>query len=140
MSNNISVHYVMRREPDAHVECAIQQGVNGSPAFAFLDIGRSISALPSIEQLIQIRDAISACLETPEAQALLPVPLRTVKRANSAPNPRLGLDVEKLLLALEVSTGKLALAQRECSHLAGYFDSCIEHNQRLILQARGETA
>ncbi len=71
--NHVSAHYIMRREPDAHVECAIQSGC------AFLDLGRCFSIFPTLEQLAQIRDAINKCLESPEAQALMPVPLRTVK-------------------------------------------------------------
>ncbi len=136
MSNYVSAHYIMRKEPEAQADCGIQQGINGSQTFAFLDLGRSISVLPTIQQLIQIRDAINACLETSEAQALLPVPLRTVTRVKSAPNPRLGLDVQNLVLALEVSTEKLRLLQ----NVDGYdFQSCIDNNKRLIAQVRGET-
>ena len=83
--NSISAHYIMRREPGAEVECGFQSG------YPFLDFGLCFTILPTIEQLIQIRDAINACLETTEAQALMPVALRTVKKRV---DPRLGLDVD----------------------------------------------
>ncbi len=134
MSNNVSAHYLMRKELDAQVDCGVQTGGAGG-SFPFLDLGETVGILPTITQLIQIRDAINACLETPEAQALLPVALRTVTRVKPAPTPRLGLDVKNLTLALEVSTEKLMAVNRE----TGWnFSECIDYNRQLIAQARGE--
>jgi len=84
--NNVSAHYILRREPDAEITCGIQASAGGV-GFPYLDLGGTFGILPTVQQLIQIRDAINACLETPEAKALMPVPLRTVKK-------RLGLDVD----------------------------------------------
>ncbi len=69
MSSHVSAIYSMRLEPEAPVECRIQNGSSGP--FPYLVLGHSFTVLPSLAQLKAIRDAITACLESPEAKALL---------------------------------------------------------------------
>ncbi len=132
MSNNVSAHYIMRKEPEAGVDCGISQG--GGGGYPYLDLGGTVGILPTMAQLIQIRDAINTCLETPEAQALLPVTLRTVKPRVT---PRLGLDVANLILALDVSTSKLrVIAQSSGSDFSDSLFPLIDNNLQLLAQFR----
>ncbi len=86
MSRHVSAIYSMRLEPEAPVECRIQNGSSGP--FPYLVLGHSFTVLPNLAQLAAIRDAITACLESPEAQNLLdaeaekaPVQPRSIKRS-----------------------------------------------------------
>ena|SRR6266568_5172099 len=89
--SHVSANYTMRLDPEAIIECRIQDGAGGKP-FPYLDLGYCFTILPSLAQLEKIRDAITACLESPEAKTLLeaeaakvPIAPRPVKRSGPEP-------------------------------------------------------
>lgn len=84
--------YMMRADPGASVECRVQVprpsvvrelGYMPQP-FAFLEMG-GLTVYASVAQLAQIRDAITACLESPEAKALAEAAAKALAEAPAHP-------------------------------------------------------